>query len=215
MTDAVVHYMLEGFKRLEEHAKVSPPKSRIGPCCRRRAGAPAGAAGLIALTIKSGAGHYCQRGDKKARAELFQVVSMAALFPMQWPRRLRLSLPYNPPFRARVKAVVRTVSCRGYSAEAFYQQVGFAVALYYSIVLHLVWRAARMAKCKCRWTIQNVGLEEGRPASTHTCAWWRGGVCHPRLLRKSGGAFLGGFVVPVLPHGRQAGAGHARLRARG
>ena len=129
---------------------------------------------------------------------------MAALFPMQWPKEIETFFAVQSAISSASQALLSPDCELSWMspAEAFYRkQVGFAL-LPFTIVLccTLVWRAARMAKCK--WVeIQN---KRGRRYRCRLCSFYKIGRC-----------FLGWFCCTFLPHGRQTGAGHARLRARG
>ena len=87
---------------------------------------------------------------------------MAALFPMQWPQEVENFFAVQSAISSASQALLSpTASCRMSPLESVYRkQVGFAL-LPFTIVLccTLVWRAARVAKCKCGWQTQ----EQERP----------------------------------------------------
>ena len=113
-----------------------------------------GAVGIIVLTIHAGAGVVTvSEATKKILLNYLQVVSMAALFPMQWPEEVENFFAVQSAISSASKALL-SPDCElswMVPAEAFYQkQIGFALLpLLIVAACSSVWYLARVFRCSC------------------------------------------------------------------
>ena len=114
----------------------------------------AGAVAIIALTIYAGAGVVTvSEATKKILLNYLQVVSMAALFPMQWPQEVETFFTIQSAISSASKSLL-SPDCElswMVAAEAFYnKQIGFALLPVLIVALcSLLWCIAHCCKCSC------------------------------------------------------------------
>ena len=113
-----------------------------------------GASTIIALTIRAGAAVVTvSEATKKILLNYLQVVSLAALFPMQWPPQVENFFAVQSAISSASKALL-SPDCElswMVPAEAFYQkQIGFSLLPVIIVVAcTAVWQAAQCLRCSC------------------------------------------------------------------
>merc|ERR1711865_115076 len=122
----------------------------------------AGATGLIVLTIKSeGVVLTVSEATKKIALNYLQVVSLAALFPMQWPDELSSFFAAQSAISSASQALLSPDCELSWMtpAEAFYQkQIGFSLLpLFIVFICKTVWFAAKEFKCRCGYVADTNG----------------------------------------------------------
>ena len=113
-----------------------------------------GASTIIALTIRAGAAVVTvSEATKKILLNYLQVVSLAALFPMQWPPQVESFFAVQSAISSASKALL-SPDCElswMVPAEAFYQkQIGFSLLPVIIVVAcTAVWQIAQCLRCSC------------------------------------------------------------------
>ena len=113
-----------------------------------------GASTIIALTIRAGTAVVTvSEATKKILLNYLQVVSLAALFPMQWPPQVENFFAVQSAISSASKALL-SPDCElswMVPAEAFYQkQIGFSLLPVIIVVAcTAVWQAAQCLRCSC------------------------------------------------------------------